>query len=209
MTMNFDNSKDDNILSGQESIFEDSEVSALRNSNKQLDETKNLKDFQDNSIISKFFNSLSNALNEDEGTKDRKKLQKYADKVFKDNENFIKLLYDFGCVMIYKKDCIELQCDKFKLKGKIITESDGTILFDENSQKILYNISEIMKHSNNVDNIIDNNEAEGFYPVGNLEKKKVIYQGKEVEAFCGTLMNSLGQTKQIYYYNSKEITPDN
>ncbi len=209
MTMNFDNSKDDNILSGQESIFEDSEVSALRNSNKYLDETKNLEDFQDNSIISKFFNALSNALNEDEATKDRKKLQKYADKVFKDNENFIKLLYDFGCVMIYKKDCIELQCDKFKLKGKIITESDGTILFDENSQKILYNISEIMKHSNNVDNIIDNNEAEGFYPVGNLEKKKVIYQGKEVEAFCGTLMNSLGQTKQIYYYNSKEITPDN
>ena len=96
--MNFDNSKDDNILSGQESIFEDSEVSALRNSNKYLDETKNLEDFQDNSIISKFFNALSNALNEDEATKDRKKLQKYADKVFKDNENFIKLLYDFGCV---------------------------------------------------------------------------------------------------------------
>ena len=47
--------------------------------------------------------------------------------------------------MIYKKDCIELQCDKFKLKGEIITESDGTILFDENSQKILYNISEQVK----------------------------------------------------------------
>ena len=58
MTMNFDNSKDDNILSGQESIFEDSEVSALRNSNKYLDETKNLEDFQDNSIISKYFNDL-------------------------------------------------------------------------------------------------------------------------------------------------------
>lgn len=207
--MNFDNNKDDNLLSGQESIFEDSEVSASIGRNKYLDDTKGLENFQDNSIISKFFNTLSNVLNEDENTKNIKKIQKFADKIFKDNEDFIKLLHDFNCVMVYKENYIELQCDKFKLKGKILIESDGNMLFDENAQRILYNISEIMKHSNNVDSILDNNEKDGFYPVGNLEKTKIIYQGKEVEAFCGTLMNKLGQTKQIYYYNSKEVIPDN
>jgi len=203
-----DNQKDEKFLSANESIFEDSEIKSANDFSQISGEPFDYESLKDDSLISKFLNALSDGILNGAENRENKKLQKTAAKLFKGNEEFIKLLNDFDCSLIHKQNVIEIKCEKFNLSGNITIETDGNMLFDENSQKILYYIAKVVNHSENMDNLLNNNEDDGFYPVGNLVKQKIMLNGKETEVLTGILANTKGETKQIYYYNGKEVQPD-
>ena len=160
---------------------------------------------QTGSIVSKLFDVVSEKINEISDKQKLQKLQKEASKLFEGNEDIFRLFYMFGCELIYKKKYIELSCPTIKLKGKITINENNEANFDENVMKIFEHITNIITSSNNLENTIDSLEAEGFYPIGELENKTIEINGENIEVMVGTLQNQNGETKNVYFYNGREI----
>ena len=136
-----------------------------------------------------------------------KKEKTEFEKVVKENEELFKILMKYGCELVMQEDGAIINYPKMKLSGKIIVKNNK-VEFDEDVKKIFQYIAQFEVQSGNLEQMIDSYEEQEFYPVGELEKQTVTYQGKEVEVMVGTLMNTKKETKKVYFYRGKEITPD-
>jgi len=163
---------------------------------------------QNTGLLGKFVKTITNKLNEYDEYRDNKKLQSQIGKIFEKEEKTLELLMNFGCKLEYNGPTkINIIWDKYKLKGQINLDSKCSEPFDAEAKKILGIIVNTILSSNNMENTIDRLEAEGFYPVGELENQTAILENKEVEVLIGTFENSAGETRKIYYYNGKEVFP--
>lgn len=207
--MKFDENDDSKKYTGHESIFEDSEVADLLAAKAISPESFDYEAIQDDGLLSKLINILGAfSKTSSKQNKETKKLQKLADNLFKDNEDILMLLNDFGCTMTIQDDYIEFKSERFDMTGKISLNSDKEPEFDDNALKILKSIAFVMENVNHADSRLEDNEKEGFYPVGDLEKQVIMLSGKETEVMKGTLANSSGAVRYVYFYNGKEVTPD-
>ncbi|MCM1264691.1 MAG: hypothetical protein NC200_00705 [Candidatus Gastranaerophilales bacterium] len=207
--MNFDESNEKNKYTAHDSIFEDSEVAGLFAAHNIDIDAFDYEKIKDDGLFSKLINTISDKLTSTPKIdKNRKKMQKLADDAFKDNEDMLKLFNDFGCVMVLHEDYIELNAERFNLSGKISLNDENKFEFDEDAQKILYIISQLIEKVNNADANFDKSEQEGFYPVGDLEETIIMLDGQETKVLCGTLMNASGMTKKMYFHNGVEVVPD-
>lgn len=136
-----------------------------------------------------------------------KKIQKQADKLLKPQEEILKIFYSFGCNIYMNDDSIDIEYPKLNLKGKITIVGDKAE-FDETTNQIMEHLAKLVDGTNNFGNFMDKYEDEDFYPVSDLEREEILYNGNKITALTGTLMNKQGQTKQVYYYKGKEIEPD-
>lgn len=203
------NEDEDNYLNN-ESIFQDVETNNYITAQSIKINNVDYENFKDSGLLSKLVNKISDKIDEfsDKDKKEQKKLQKIAQQFADENEDFIGLMASFGCVFVALEDCIELHCEQFNLVGKITQNEKKENILDENAKKILYIISKIVTNIEKIDNSMDKNEEDGFYPVGELEKQTIKINGEEKEVFSGTLMNEKGETKQIYFLNGREVQPD-
>ncbi|MCD8377442.1 MAG: hypothetical protein LUB59_01490 [Candidatus Gastranaerophilales bacterium] len=209
MTINYDDSNnDDNLISESESIFEGTKSMnspGIEGFNTGAIDYESVR--RDNFVV-KLLDTISRELLSGREEKEQKRFQKQAEKLLKNDIDILKLLSSFGCIFVYNQDYMELRCEQFNLTGKINTNTDGKLTFDDTAIKILYMITDIIEKTNNIDSIIDSHEQDGFYPVGELTKQKIMLDGKECEVLTGKLSNNNGETRQIYYYNGKEVFPD-
>ena len=196
----------DNNFNPNGSIFEHTDITNYPNMpNTDYNLPQNTGNIKGSNFASKLFKAISEKIKEFDSQKEIKDLQKKAEELFKGNEDIIQLLHSFGCFFKIEENYIELSCEKFNLSGKIITNENNEMEFDEDAEQILRYISQIIVSSNNMEDSLDYMEQNGFYPVGELEKHKAIIEGKECEVLVGTLKNDKGETKQVYYYNGKEV----
>ena len=207
--MKFDESNEKNKYTANDSIFEDSEVAELFSA-KNIDvDAFNYENLKDDGLFSKLINALSDKLDStSKQNKEQKKLQKIAKNTFKDSEDMIKLLNEFGCVFVINEDNIELKSSRFNMSGKIVINSEQKLEFDEEAKKLLLLVAQHIEKINNADSNFDKNEEEGFYPIGELAETDIMLNGQETKVLCGTLVNASGVTKQIYFYNGVEVVPD-
>ena len=159
--------------------------------------------------VMKFFDSLVNKLVDEPKQKGEiKKLSKEGAAMLQEHEEVLKIFYEFGCNIVLRDGEIEIECPPINVVGIITVHEDGTTEFDDATNQIMEYLSKMIVGSNNMNISINKYEDEGFYPVGELEKVVIKYKGQDVEALCGILQNDQGQTKKIYYYKGKEVTPD-
>lgn len=211
----------DNNFNMEDSIFEDSSTNTesknvtdvIPENNEYYNqlfiekEIESEKKANKSSFATKIFSAISSKLDDMDINKENKKLQSAADKLFQGNEDILKLLYNFGCNFVINNDYIEFSCKKFNLTGKIVSNENNEMIFDENAELILKYISQIIISSNRLEDTLDFQETNGFYPVGELEKQTAILAGKECEVLVGTLQNNKGEVKKVYYYNGQEVFP--
>ena len=207
--MNFDN---DNNFMSNESIFQN--VEAYNAMSSQMMNASNIdyESLNNNGLLSKLVNKINDKLDEftDKDKKEQKKLEKIVENFINEDGDFLQIMSQFGCVLVVQENGIEIQCEQFDLTGKITLKENSKTEYelDENAKKILYIISKVLDNLDHIDGSMDKNEEEGFYPVGELEKKTITVKGEEKEVFAGTLMNEKGETKQIYFLNGREVQPD-
>ena len=117
-----------------------------------------------------------------------KKEKERFESVIKENEKLFLILSKYGCDIVIEADGIIINYPKMNLSGKLTLKND-TAEFDENAKKIFQYIAQFEVQSGKLEQIIDSYEAQQFYPTGNLEKKTITYEGKEIEVMVGTFMN--------------------
>lgn len=158
--------------------------------------------------LAKFIDKVVNKfIEEPKAKRETRNLQKLADELFAENGEVLKVFYDFGCNIVFKDDFIELQYPQLDLVGKITIENDEAV-FDETTQKIMEQLSKLVYNTSKLGDVINDYETQEFYPVGELVKRPITLNGKEVEVMTGMLVNPKGETKQVYYYKGKEVHPD-
>lgn len=200
-------SHDNNKFNGSDSIFNDSSVFPQGFTNPvpqpasaQPVNSEGGGNFFVN-LINKF---VGNIPKKEEDIELQKQLVKFA----KDNEDILEVFNKFDCKMEYGKDGIKLICPQLKIEGKITVKEDKTAEFDDNASRIMNHLANLVSGTNGLNMIVNEYEKQGFYPIDDLVKETVIYQGNSVEVMTGTLKNKQGETKKIYYYKGAEITPD-
>lgn len=201
--MNFDDYDDDRIASSGESIF--GYMAEAASPGELLEYPKEPPDYEsikDSVFASRFFDSISSCLLNTNENKEKEKLQKQLKKLVKENEALFPLLKSFDCKFIYKGDSIELYCGRFNLSGSISVSSGNKITYDKNFLKILQGIAKVIKSSDNLNNILNKYEKEGFYPSGTPKELEI--NGKKVLA--GTLKNKEGKQILIDIKTGAEIT---
>ncbi len=161
----------------------------------------------ENIIIKLFESFVEKFIDEPKRKKEIQNYIKSGTETLSEFEDILTLFHDTGCNIIVKDNLIELEYPVLNLKGTI-TLKDGEAVFDEVTNKILAHISAVIVNTNKLDDILNSYEEEGFYPVGDLTKKTIILNGKQTEVLLGEMMNKKGETRNVYYYKGKEVTPD-
>ena len=200
-------------FNSSESIFDDnSPESSSEKISQVLHSDEKYKSHLSNNFIFNIIDSISEKLGDiaakNKSEKEQKEIQKFAQNKFAGREEIIKLFVSFGCHLTIMRDYVELYCEQFDIRGKITFGKDGQVVFDDNTIQIFRIISEIVSNSNSLEDIIDSYEKIGFYPVGALEKQMLNVEGQEVEVLVGVLENQQGTQKKIYYYDGREIFPE-
>lgn len=188
---------DDNIINNNESIF-----STLQESqNQQIQNGLSDIRIHDNNIIKKFFEAVSEKLNEFK----LQKTQKDIEKIFSEVGPFLRFLYDYGCTAELKNDGIIIVCESLNKKGTLTVNKDKSVELDDDAKEIFNHVANLINKTNSLTEILNKYEEQGFYPVGELKTEKAIIDDKECEVLVGTLENDKKETKTIYYYNGKEV----
>ncbi len=160
-----------------------------------------------NGLLNMYETFVEKFIEEPKKKYEHKNLQKYAKNHLAEQEEILKIFYSFGCNIILSEGLISIEYPQLNIVGKI-TVNGKDAEFDDNAKKIMKHLATLINNSNDFGHIMDNYEQENFYPVGELENEKVKINGVEQNVLAGTLMNKQGETKKVYYYKGKEITPD-
>jgi hypothetical protein len=206
--MQFDEESLKNI--GNDSIFSESNMEKYQQELSGDSEELNYEEISENNPLLKMIDTLQAKISKVTSKEERelRKLQKQADKLFEDCGDMMQLLKDFGCVWVIKDEHIEVQSKKLNITGIMTLNEDGVFDFDENMKKILYIIGKVVQNVDEADRQMDKHESEGFYPIGSLEECTIMLDGAEVKVLKGTLQNEKGETKQVYFKNGREVSPD-
>jgi len=188
---------DDNIINNNESIFSTLQESQNQQIQSELSDIR----IHDNNIIKKFFEAVSEKLNEFK----LQKTQKDIEKIFSEVGPFLRFLYDYGCTAELKNDGIIIVCESLNKKGTLTVNKDKSVELDDDAKEIFNHVANLINKTNSLTEILNKYEEQGFYPVGELKTEKAIIDDKECEVLVGTLENDKKETKTIYYYNGKEV----
>lgn len=200
-------------INNPDSIFEDNspEFSSKPLPNDLTSDDK-YKSHLNNNFIFKILDSISEKLGDiaqkNKTEREIKALQKYAENKLAGREEILKLFKSFGCHLTIMDKYVEMSCEQFNLKGKITFDKNQNAVFDEDTMRIFRIIADIIKSSNSLEDVINEYEKQGFYPVGDLEQQTITVEGQQREVMAGTLQNQQGEQKKIYYANGKELFPD-
>ena len=200
-------------FNNSDSIFEDNspEFSSKPFPNDLASDEK-YKSHLNNSFIYKILDSISEKMGEiaqkNKIEREIKSLQKYADKKFAGREEILKLFKSFGCHLTIMDKYVDFTCEQFNLKGKITFDKNQNAVFDEDTMRIFRIIANIIHNSNGLEDVINEYEKLGFYPIGELEQQTITVEGQQREVMAGILQNQQGEQKKIYFSNGKEVFPD-
>lgn len=159
-------------------------------------------------LLNMFNTFVDKFIEEPKKRKELKSLQKKADELLSEHEEVLKIFYSFGCNLYVNDGFIDIEYPPLNLKGRI-TLQNNTAEFDETTNKIMEHLAKLVNETNNFGQFMDKYEEEKYYPVGELERTKVLLNKTETEVLCGVMMNKNGETKQVYFYKGKEVQPDN
>ncbi|MCR5266208.1 MAG: hypothetical protein K6E29_06400 [Cyanobacteria bacterium RUI128] len=129
--------------------------------------------------------------------------------------NIIEQNIDFFEALVKLKFRLVMQDDGFiivnpdnTMSGKVTFLKNNESKFDDNAQILFNQIANLIINNDGLETMIDAYEKDNFYPVGELVKETITYNGKEIEVMAGTLMNPKKETKKVYFYKGKEVFPD-
>ena len=176
-----------------DSIFDDTRMTEPAELSELPQENIDLSQFENANPIVKFFGKLSEFLLTTKEYRETKKLQEKIDEFVNENSDFLEMLNNFGCRIVYNKDHTEFICEKYNLTGKIYTETDNTLKFDDNAKKILQYMAQEIHSVTKLSDTLDEYEKNGFYPVGTPQKTEI--NGRTI--IIGTLRNRNGDEIQI------------
>ena len=158
-------------------------------------------------IIDIFNRFVDKFIDEPKKQRELRNFQKRAEDILSEHEEVLKIFYNYGCNIIIRDNFLTVEYPPLNLSGNIIFTDNG-VEFDANTNKIMEQLAKLVMATNAFGSQMDDFEKQEFYPVGELEQVSIKYNNEEITALCGTLMNKQGETKKIYYYKGKEITPD-
>lgn len=163
---------------------------------------------QEESLLGNFINGIKNKINEKKKAKEEEKFHNDLTEMFEKNTETMLILKSFGCKMTLRNiNLMEIRSDELNIVGFMKLEN-GNAEPDEECKKLFEIISKIISGGYRIDDILNKYEKQEFYPIGEIEKVKVKFQGQEIEASKGTLANPKGEKRTILFYRGYEITPD-
>lgn len=160
-------------------------------------------------FMSKLISKISSKISEYEDKVSFEKLKNEVVKTLEKEADILALLMKFGCKLNYiSKTNMEIECEQFNLKGHINLKAEKEEdIFDENALEIIKRITYKVYSSNNLEEVINRLEGEGFYPVGELTEIEAMISDKQRKVLMGVFQNTAGETKKIYFYNGQEVFP--
>lgn len=197
-----ENNNDENFQS--ESIFQ-----SAKNYEENIQKYPEQYSGESNGLFSKLVRTVTEKLNEYDTQKETKKFQETVQNALESDKDTIELLAKCGCkIQFTSNNKLLIRCDKYNLMGTIDMAAEGLDKLDDGAKKIIRILYEVKTGSENMEDCIDKLEAEGFYPVGNLEKKEMMLEGKKCTVLAGTFQNNARETKKLYFYHGKQVFPE-
>lgn len=164
---------------------------------------------QGNGLMSKLISSISNKISEYEDKIENEKYKRQLTKMFEKDADIFEILSKFGCkIKCINATYLEIKSEPLNLIGHInLAAQKEEEIFDENAKRIMRNIAYVTYNKNQLEDIIDVMESEGFYPVGALEIVEAILSGEKCEVHVGKFQNENGEERTIYFYNGQQVFP--